>query len=289
MHLAAQLVKNPPAMQETQFNFWVGKIPWRRDRISTPVFGPGESHGQRSPAGYSPWGCKELDTTEQLSVYTHTDTQCICSAVQLYVVEIYQMVILNFSCAPETWLAFLPSHSWVTNQILGYGGVVVMSGFQLPGHLRRVEDWPGRHALRWEASSGARRSFGAEASGNKILTLGRQKFLGLGQNQCGFWYMANTGSSEVPTAPAGQARAVVASHLSTMFTSQSLPPLCPLHPDNGLSTAFSTSTCLSCNLPLRSESECHLNVTPESSSPNPKVILAPSGLKLSKDFHCFIG
>ena len=30
----------------------------------TPVFLPGESHGQRSLAGYSPWGCKELDTTE---------------------------------------------------------------------------------------------------------------------------------------------------------------------------------------------------------------------------------
>ena len=148
MHLAAQPVRNPPAMQETRFIFWVGKIPWRRDRLSTPVFRPGESHGQRSPAGYSSWGCKELDTTEQLSVHTqthththtHTHTQCICSTVQLYVVEIYQMVILNFSCAPETWLAFLPSHSWATNQILGYGGAVVMSGFQLPGHLRRVED-----------------------------------------------------------------------------------------------------------------------------------------------------
>ena len=34
----AQLVKNPPAMQETWFNSWVGKIPWRRDRLPTPVF-----------------------------------------------------------------------------------------------------------------------------------------------------------------------------------------------------------------------------------------------------------
>ena len=43
---------------------WVGKIPWRRARQPTPVFLPGESHGQRSLAGYSPRGCKELDTTE---------------------------------------------------------------------------------------------------------------------------------------------------------------------------------------------------------------------------------
>ena len=34
----AQLVKNPPAMQKTWFNSWVRKIPWRRDRLSTPVF-----------------------------------------------------------------------------------------------------------------------------------------------------------------------------------------------------------------------------------------------------------
>ena len=47
---------------------WVGKIPWRRDWQSTPVFLPGEFHGQSSLAGYSPWDCKESDTTE----HTHT-------------------------------------------------------------------------------------------------------------------------------------------------------------------------------------------------------------------------
>ena len=36
--LIAQLVKNPPAMQETRFHSWVGKILWRRDRLPTPVF-----------------------------------------------------------------------------------------------------------------------------------------------------------------------------------------------------------------------------------------------------------
>ena len=43
--LIVQLVKNPPVMQETQFSSWVGKIPWRRDRLPTPVFWPGEFHG----------------------------------------------------------------------------------------------------------------------------------------------------------------------------------------------------------------------------------------------------
>jgi len=36
------------------------KISWRRKWKPTPIFLPGESHGQRSLAGYSPWGCKEL-------------------------------------------------------------------------------------------------------------------------------------------------------------------------------------------------------------------------------------
>ena len=51
---------------------WVGKIPWRRKWQPTPVFLPGEFHGQRSLADYSAWGRKESDKTEQL---THTDTK----------------------------------------------------------------------------------------------------------------------------------------------------------------------------------------------------------------------
>ena len=46
------------------FSPWVWKIPCSRKRQLTPVLLPGESHGQRSLAGYSPWGCKKLDTTE---------------------------------------------------------------------------------------------------------------------------------------------------------------------------------------------------------------------------------
>ena len=51
----------------------VGKIPWRRKWQPTPVFLPGKSDGPRSQAGYSPWGHKELDTTEQLN---KTTSQC---------------------------------------------------------------------------------------------------------------------------------------------------------------------------------------------------------------------
>ena len=108
--LVAQLVKNLPETQETPVS-WVGKFPWRRDRLPTPVFlgfpggsdgkkstcnvgdlgwipgfgrspggGHGNSlqyfclenpHGQRSLVGYSPWGLKELDMTKQLSTAQH--------------------------------------------------------------------------------------------------------------------------------------------------------------------------------------------------------------------------
>ena len=61
------VVKNLPAVQETGFDSWVRKIPWRRKWQPTPGFLPGESHGQRSLVGYSPWGCKESDTTEWIS------------------------------------------------------------------------------------------------------------------------------------------------------------------------------------------------------------------------------
>ena len=49
-----------------EFSSWVGKIPWRREWLPTPVFLPGEFHGQMNLVGFSLWGRKELDITEQL-------------------------------------------------------------------------------------------------------------------------------------------------------------------------------------------------------------------------------
>ena len=57
--IVAQLVKNLPAIQETLVQFLGQEDPWRRERLSIPVFWPGEFRGLCSP-----WGHKELDTTE---------------------------------------------------------------------------------------------------------------------------------------------------------------------------------------------------------------------------------
>ena len=58
----ALVVKNPSDnagdIMRCGFDPWVGKIPWRRTSQPTPVFLPGESHGQRCLAGYSPWSRK---------------------------------------------------------------------------------------------------------------------------------------------------------------------------------------------------------------------------------------
>ena len=62
----AQTVKVCLQCGRPAFNPWVGKISWRRKWQRTPVLWPRKSHGWRKLAGYSPWGCKELDTTEQL-------------------------------------------------------------------------------------------------------------------------------------------------------------------------------------------------------------------------------
>jgi hypothetical protein len=74
------VIKNLPTnagdVGDTGFVSWVGKIPWKRKWQFAPVFLPGKSYGQRSLAGYSPWGHKESDSTEQLN----NKRYCVCPA-----------------------------------------------------------------------------------------------------------------------------------------------------------------------------------------------------------------
>ena len=79
--LVAQIVKNLPATRKTWVDPWVEKIPWRREWQPTPIFLPGESHGQRSLVGYRPQGCKESDMTELLThicIPYHKPTLKLC-------------------------------------------------------------------------------------------------------------------------------------------------------------------------------------------------------------------
>ena len=58
-----------------------GRFPWRRKWQPTPVFLPGESNGRKSLVGYSPWGRKESDMTEQLH-FTFSKNHCCCSVAK---------------------------------------------------------------------------------------------------------------------------------------------------------------------------------------------------------------
>ena len=60
------MAKRLPTMQETQVHSLGWADPLEKEMATTPVFLPGKSHGQRSLAGYSPWGHKESDATERL-------------------------------------------------------------------------------------------------------------------------------------------------------------------------------------------------------------------------------
>ena len=68
------------------FSPWVGKIPWRRAWQPTPVCLPGESHGQRSLAGSSPWSCKESHMTEVTDhACMHTQSiSCVKNQVKIF-------------------------------------------------------------------------------------------------------------------------------------------------------------------------------------------------------------
>ena len=66
--LVAQMVKNLNAMWEIWVQSWVRKNTWKGEWLLTPVFLPREFHGQRSLVSYGPWGRKESDKTERLTL-----------------------------------------------------------------------------------------------------------------------------------------------------------------------------------------------------------------------------
>ena len=95
------MIKNHRQCRRPRFDPWVGKIPWRRAWQPTPVFLPGESHGQRSLVGYSPWGYKESVTSK------HSTVQCVYVYPQFPILSLFTLVkamvfpVVMYEC--ENW------------------------------------------------------------------------------------------------------------------------------------------------------------------------------------------
>ena len=125
----AQIAKNSPAMRET----WVQPLSWedplslwRRERLPTLVFWPGEFHGQSSPAGYSPWGRTELDTTEWLSKMSYK-----CSLLTVASISIMHLKFISVVCSVKFHLADMLEFAYpYTSWILSTGLQFIHS----PGH-----------------------------------------------------------------------------------------------------------------------------------------------------------
>ena len=88
---------------------WVRKTPWRRKWQPTPVFLPGKSHGQRSLAGFSPWGCKrvrcDLETKQQ-----NQNEKTICKRIYLYL-----SIYLSISIYLSNWFTLL--YTWNSHKL----------------------------------------------------------------------------------------------------------------------------------------------------------------------------
>ena len=94
-----------------RLNPWVGKISWRREQLSTPMFWPGEFHGQRNLAGYSPWDCKESDMTEQFSLHYLQQSQTEATQRSFNRWKDKQIVFQKYKCTLSNKLNELLTHN----------------------------------------------------------------------------------------------------------------------------------------------------------------------------------
>ena len=95
--LVAQLVKSPPAVPETRVQSLGREDPREKGMHPSPVFLPGESHGQRSLSGYSPWGHKRVRHDWAANTFTHTESSPL-------ILEVRRVVITETAVgAGRTW------------------------------------------------------------------------------------------------------------------------------------------------------------------------------------------
>ena len=133
----ALVVKNLPAcryrrIKRLSLDPWVGKIPWNRKWQPTPGFLPGESHGQRSLVGYSPQGCRELNTTDLVAQSEHAHTPSP-TPILVFIWREITTELLNFGAhsrhdhnlpaSSDTFrgnqASWMPACAWEINTLIG--------------------------------------------------------------------------------------------------------------------------------------------------------------------------
>ena len=111
------------SLRRHRFDSWVWKIPWRRKWQATPVFLPGESHGQRSLVSYSPWDSK---SQTWLSNWACIHGLSCCVAYGIFPDEGLNPCLLHWRWKSPWWRewqptpVFLPGESHGQRNLVGY-------------------------------------------------------------------------------------------------------------------------------------------------------------------------
>ena len=136
--LVVRLVKNPPInagdARDEGCILWVWKILWRRKQQPAPVFLPGEFHGQRSLAGYSPWGGKESDTTDCICTQTHTHHLDICCISYL----LGSIILTTGTSLMVQWLRLWASNAKGVGSIPSWGTKITKAVWCSQKHVRKI-------------------------------------------------------------------------------------------------------------------------------------------------------
>ena len=195
-------------MQEMQ-EMWVWSLglkdPLEKEMATHSIFFPGESCGQRSLEGYSSWGCKELNMTEQLNTHTHTHTHthtvvwgCICVCRNMWVsVSVCVPAVVALVCLvqsygyrtflsgerpglPLSWLCLISGSpqpcrwpmSWSSSAQIDTVNRGEAHGSQrswcLPHHCRSPRVLGRKEDPRWQGEHRLQQIEGAEEAGNLL-------------------------------------------------------------------------------------------------------------------------
>ena len=107
-------------------------INWRRKWQPTPVFLPGKSYGQRSLEDYSPWGHKELDLTEGLSMLAHTHTHIHTHTSTCSLISNFKDVIFFSNSIIDLFLSAYSFHFSPRNNVCSAYCSIVISLYLTP-------------------------------------------------------------------------------------------------------------------------------------------------------------